>query len=134
VTPWHPIETMPSDRRILGQHCWRADGKSGDLMAVGWMETEEAEGMTVHKLKSWPDYFEPLLSGDKPFDVRVNDRGFKVGDVAVFREWDDKKARYTGRELKRRVTYVLEGVPGGVAPICGVQRGYVVLGLGSPAP
>jgi hypothetical protein len=30
--------------------------------------------MMVHTLKTWPDFFEPLFSGIKTFELRINDR------------------------------------------------------------
>lgn len=86
--------------------------------------------MTTHELKCWPDFYAPLASGEKPFDLRVNDRKYQVGDVLTLREYDDRKGSYTGRQLRKRVTYVLDGVgPGCITPLKGLARGYVILGL-----
>lgn len=76
----------------------------------------------IHEIKTLPRYFEAVISGSKPFEVRKDDRGFCVGDLVRLREWDD---RYTGREITKRITYALRDFPG-IAP------GYVVLGLGEP--
>ena len=88
--------------------------------------------MTTHTLKTWPQPFEGLLSGQKTHEVRPHDREFKVGDELVLREWepahlgfcswDDDAClrcgrhgdaplpgRYTGREVIREITYVTEG-------------------------
>lgn len=65
-----------------------------------------------HELKIHPAYFEAVLSGDKTFEIRHDaDRGFQKGDTVTLREFDPKKSfmddyRYTGRELKRVITYV----------------------------
>jgi hypothetical protein len=61
----------------------------------------------THELKSWPALFEPVYGGHKKFDVRNDDRGFKIGDVLHFREWRQDKKEYTGREIDKRVTYIL---------------------------
>jgi hypothetical protein len=41
--------------------------------------------------------------------------------------------RYTGRELRQRISYILEGLGGSltgvIAPLRGLERGYVILGL-----
>jgi Domain of unknown function (DUF3850) len=83
--------------------------------------------VTEHKLKCWPEYFGALLDGTKTFEVRRADRGFEVGDVLWLCEWDTGDAGYgsgyTGRELRRRVTFILEGGH------FGVQPGYCVLAL-----
>jgi hypothetical protein len=85
----------------------------------------------THELKSWPDYFEPISNGQKTFELRKNDRRFAVGDVLVLREYDDRQGAYTGRELRRRIVYMLDGIgPGAISPLLGLARGYAILGLG----
>lgn len=86
--------------------------------------------MIIHELKSWPDFFEPVLSGERTFELRVNDRKFRVGDGLLLREYDDRRAKYTGRELKKRIINMVDGIgPGCIAPMRGLSRGYVILGL-----
>ena len=68
MSDWNSIETIPRDRKVLVKtatglervgkvsrgytarngriHCWRADGRSGDLQAVAWKEMEQK--FTVH--------------------------------------------------------------------------------------
>jgi hypothetical protein len=83
-----------------------------------------------HELKSWPEFFKPIMSGEKTFELRKNDRRFKVGDVLRLREWEPTTAKYSGRECIRVVTYILEGVgPGGITPYHGLAREYAILGL-----
>jgi hypothetical protein len=87
-----------------------------------------------HALKTWKSFYDEVLVGNKPFEVRKNDRGFQKGDVLWLREWDQDKAAwealsnperyYTGRHHKRPITYVLTGGR------FGIMDGYVVLGLG----
>lgn len=57
-----------------------------------------------HELKSCPRFFDAVASLRKTFEIRRNDRNFKVGDRLMLREWDGQK--FTGRWLARRVTYV----------------------------
>ncbi len=40
-----------------------------------------------HILKCWPGFFDAVDSGDKTFEVRLDDRGFKVGDRLTLRRW-----------------------------------------------
>lgn len=68
----------------------------------------------THELKVQPPYFDALLSGDKTFELRRNDRGFQRGDRLRLLEWDPNfgfsdAGRYTGRRLLVEVTYVLSG-------------------------
>ena len=81
---------------------------------------------SVHELKCWPEFFVPLLSGDKTFELRKGDRFFRVGDELLIREWSPGGGGYTGREERRTITYTLSGLPW-LAP------GYVALGLSAPS-
>jgi Domain of unknown function (DUF3850) len=74
--------------------------------------------------------FEPVLRRTKNFELRKNDRGYKIGDVLLLREWDPKTKIYSGRECRRTVEYVLEGIgTGGIEPLKGLSIGYCILGL-----
>jgi hypothetical protein len=77
--------------------------------------------MSEHDLKTWPDYFEAIRDGSKTFEIRLDDRGFKVGDVLWLQEWDNLNFHYTGRSMRRRVTYVLRDF--------GLAANHVCLGL-----
>lgn len=79
-----------------------------------------------HELKCWPQFFGAVASGDKPFELRRNDRpeGYKVGDSLKLREWMPGEEVYTGRTATVRVTYVLTGD----GP-SGLLKGFVVMGV-----
>lgn len=68
----------------------------------------------VHDLKTWPEYFAAIWDGRKTFEVRRNDRNFRAGDVIALHEWEPKKGRFTGRQARGRITYVLAGGDFGV--------------------
>ncbi|HFQ4945418.1 TPA: DUF3850 domain-containing protein [Vibrio vulnificus] len=36
--------------------------------------------MSNHQLKIKPEHLEAIIAGDKTFEIRKNDRDFKVGD------------------------------------------------------
>lgn len=82
-----------------------------------------------HELKCWPEYFQAVKSGIKPFEVRKWDRPYAVGDTLVLREYDPQKQDYTGDSIKRIITYLLDMtyLPGDNTPHF---AGYVVMGLG----
>lgn len=63
--------------------------------------------MKNHSIKAWPVYFQVAKTGEKTFDERVDDRGYKVGDTLTLQEFDPEKGEYTGDELVKRVTYIL---------------------------
>jgi len=46
-----------------------------------------ADQPRVHRLKTVDPYFTDVAVGRKTFEVRKNDRGFRVGDVLVLEEW-----------------------------------------------
>lgn len=57
----------------------------------------------THELKVEPSYFEAVLSGDKTFEIRLNDRGFQKGDTVVLKEYD---LGFTTREAAFHIGYV----------------------------
>lgn len=76
----------------------------------------------VRYLKTEIEFFQDILDGLKPFEVRFNDRNFKVGDVLVLQEYDSKRKIYTGREISKRVIYILDDPRF-------VKEGYVIMSL-----
>jgi ASC-1-like (ASCH) protein len=62
---------------------------------------------TIRK-KCWSEFFEAVRSGKKRFDVRLADFRCKPGDFLVLEEWNPKTRQYTGRELKRKISFVLK--------------------------
>jgi hypothetical protein len=77
--------------------------------------------MAEHVLKTVERYWDGLAAGEKTFEVRRNDRGFQIGDILVLLRGTD--AAESGRFVRKRVAYILEGGQFGIEP------GYVVLGL-----
>lgn len=74
-----------------------------------------------HELKIYPTYFEDVISGKKKFEIRKNDRKFRVGDILILKEWDNIK--YSGREARAEVIYLIDD------KFVGIQPGYVVMGI-----
>ena len=75
----------------------------------------------IHQLKQASIYFEDVISGKKPFEVRKNDRNFKVGDFLGLNELNPDGIE-TGRSTLFRVNYILDN-----PEYC--KEGYVVLGI-----
>ena len=73
--------------------------------------------MNMHELKTDPDVFSASWRGNKPWEIRLNDRGFVVGDVLILREtvYSGEEMRkgmpllYTGRQVTRRIIYICSG-------------------------
>lgn len=80
----------------------------------------------LHELKTWPSPFKAMREGIKPFEIRLDDRDFQVGDILLLREWDPATELYSGQELRKQITYRTEkGCPW-------MKEGYVALGLRDP--
>ena len=75
---------------------------------------------TVHRLKIAPQYFKDVVSGVKTFEVRRNDRDFKVGDIVTLEEY--KNGNYTSNYVNAEITYILDDLE-----YC--KEGYVVFGI-----
>jgi len=60
----------------------------------------------THDLKTWPEYFLQVVVGKKTFEIRKNDRDFKVKDILHLQEWDPKTEQYTGQACSFKVTYL----------------------------
>lgn len=87
-----------------------------------------------HRLKTWPEFFQAIVEGRKPFDYRLNDREFAVGDILHLEEWvpaptdvganPNDGSYYTGRVLLKRVTYILDEKIGPT-----MKAGFVIMGI-----
>jgi hypothetical protein len=88
-------------------------------------------------LKTWPDYFQLQWDGEKSFEIRRNDRGFKEGQLYYLAEyrpdWTNPcpsegqpfcsdSGQFTGRKLLIRTKYVMHG------PSFGLAKGWVAFG------
>ena len=63
--------------------------------------------MKIEK-KVWPEFFQEILDGNKTFELRLNDFECNQGDILILKEWDPNTKGYTGREIKKDVTYILK--------------------------
>jgi len=77
-----------------------------------------------HELKTWPEAFQAVWEGRKSYELRLDDRGYLVGDALVLLEWDPVTELYSKREIGADITYITKS---GDYP--GLESGYVVLGL-----
>lgn len=84
----------------------------------------------IHELKLHTKYFDSVVDMSKPFEVRKNDRNYRVGDELIlkefipkgwFEEWEEESV--TGEICHRVITYILKGGE------YGIDKDYVILGL-----
>lgn len=76
----------------------------------------------THKLKILPEYFQAVWDNKKRFELRKDDRAYKVGDLLYLREFDGEK--YTGSELLVKVTHILRD-----CPEYGLENGYCIMSI-----
>lgn len=82
------------------------------------------EHCKLHRIKLYEEFADAVLSGDKCFEVRENDRGYQKGDLVQFRVVQSDGLYNNTHELNDvqfEITYVLNG--------WGIQHGYVVFGI-----
>lgn len=88
--------------------------------------------MKTHNLKLNTEFCGAVLSGEKNFEVRKNDRGFQTGDLIRFIPTDGTSYRSSDGTVREhakheisghtyKITYILNG--------WGIKNGYVVLGI-----
>ena len=76
----------------------------------------------IHALKQHPERFSDVISGKKLFEVRKNDRDYKVGDLLALNEYDPETKSYTGASCLVYVDYILDN-----PEYC--KEGYVVMSI-----
>lgn len=84
---------------------------------------EVDEKMKTHKIKLLLNLCDDVLSGDKNFEIRENDRGYQKGDRVVFEPYNpsDPFVKHPISDKIYEITYVLNG--------WGLKNGYVVFGI-----
>ena len=78
------------------------------MVAVRARNIKSAMGndKAIIRKKIWPEYFEAVASGKKKYELRLNDFEVNEGDVLILEEWSPETKEYTGRKIKKRITYV----------------------------
>ncbi len=85
--------------------------------------------MQIHNVKCWPNFFQSSKRGDKPFELRKNDRNYQVGDELHLHEWDPQTKEYSGRILVRTIGYILRPEDADAKDDRPLHPDYVILGL-----
>jgi hypothetical protein len=78
----------------------------------------------THELKTWQSYFHAINDGSKLFEIRRDDRDYRVDDFLLLRETEYGSGNYTGRECTRRITYILRREDD-----LGLKDGFAILSL-----
>lgn len=98
------------EKRIFGRGNI-GDRKPTNLQTAGKLASAPPGSLRTnhgkrHELKTWPEYFAKIADGSKTFEIRLNDRDFRVDDFLLLREWEPHQKAYTGRTLRAKVTYL----------------------------
>ena len=78
--------------------------------------------MKAVRKKILPCYFEDVKIRKKNFEIRRDEDDMQPGDNLILCEYTQE--HYTGREVSRKVKYVLRNVPQ-----FGLQDGYCIIGF-----
>lgn len=107
-----------TEARLAQKQIWK------DLSYIKEYVVEGNNMVKVHELKIAPEYFRAVKEGKKTFEIRKNDRNFKVGEYIDLREYSGDKG-YTGNRLCLKIVYMIESdwFPQGL------KDGYCVLGI-----
>lgn len=80
----------------------------------------------VHVLKLDHDFYLPIRSGQKTFEVRLNDRDYAVDDILVLRDFHPHAKSYSSvRPEIRVVTYITNFPPA-------IREGWVCMAVRAP--
>ena len=85
----------------------------------------------THELKTDPQVYDAVAFGGKSFELRLNDRNFKVGDTLLLRRTEysgiemnaGMPLEFSGKESVWEVTHILHG------PIYGLNSGWVIMSI-----
>ena len=78
----------------------------------------------THRIKIDKAYADAVLSGEKPFEVRINDRGYQKGDFVKFQVMEGiiKEQFHKLNDKRYEITYVL-------GSFVGLAPNYVAFGI-----
>lgn len=76
----------------------------------------------THELKTEKEHFRNVVKHAKRFEIRKDDRGFKVWDKLRLRETEN--GVYTGSFFDVQVTHILRNVPE-----YGLMEGYCIMSI-----
>lgn len=113
---------------------WREASDRAALLQAAREEASQGAGEPVawtgrtHDLKTWPTPYDAVAAGLKPWELRLNDRDYQVGDRLRLRRWVPVAESYSGEETTRQVAWLLKG------PAFGLPEGYVIMSLSPPDP
>lgn len=73
----------------------------------------------IHEIKILPIYYEKIKSKSKTFELRYNDRYYKLSDYLYLKEYDNG---FSGRSMLLRITDILYDYQ-----MKGIEKGYCII-------
>lgn len=80
------------------------------------LPSQREQEVKTHEVKLASMSYDDVASGKRTFELRKNDRGYKVGDILHMLEF--KNGKHTGRTIKADIVYMLEEYTGLVEDYC----------------
>jgi len=76
----------------------------------------------IHYLRISSVHYDKVVDELKRFELRLNDRGFELGDYLILREIVEPVKRITGRECLVRIVYMMQN-------FTGLEPGWAILSI-----
>ncbi len=121
------IGQLKNQRNDYQQQYWDLLREVQERYGTRWnrdIELPDNPSVKIHELKILPKYFRDVKRGLKKFELRKNDRDYKVGDYVKLYKYNGES--YTGEFLWIKITYILDYQEGKEFGLC---PGYCILGF-----
>ncbi|KXV12592.1 DUF3850 domain-containing protein [Gluconobacter oxydans] len=82
----------------------------------------------IHELKTKPLYYDAVVLRQKTAEVRLDDRGYQVGDLVELYPWTKGLGRIGTNSVVREITFILSAAEGPW-----LTEGHVMLCFGTPS-
>lgn len=79
----------------------------------------------IHELKTIQPFFDQIKHGTKKFELRKNDRDFRINDILILKEYIPNTDLLTGEILAVKVIGILD-------QFIGIQQGYCIMSISLP--
>jgi hypothetical protein len=94
--------------------------------------------MGIHSMKTlvkrvYPEYFQAIYDGTKPYEIRLGTFKCEVGDILHLKEYDPASGGYTGRETIKVITSAIKtnDLKFWTKAVKNAH-GFIIMGLGEP--
>ena len=114
-----PEQLYDEEQAAMDRETRRKLSLAADEQKMQQLPSDTQRQVKIHEVKIGATFFEEAACGKKNFELRRNDRGYRVGDMIELQEYRD--GAYTGRICRKLITYMLEDYTG-------LQEGYCILG------